>query len=271
MVGSPVPLIPGDLCEELTWGHQAFHWPWGEGPEGWVVPQAARRLRPPPPPALAPGAAAAAESASSVSASWRRRGRERGLLFPLPGRRRGSGAPWSFREAAGAFVRFLTSPSPRRRPRCAREGPASCPAARPPLLGAARALALGPRAVAPAGRTSGPGYYGNKRHHGVTSDLPPEPVTGLPSSPALRTGGGSSSPSAGNRVPRGAPRCAAAPPRRAGRCGRAFPLRARGGSARDEGREPPTRAASWPPPRPLGAAASHVRGPPTFAPRSRRE
>lgn len=37
VVGSLVPLIPEDLCEKLTWGHQAFHWPWGEGPEGWVV------------------------------------------------------------------------------------------------------------------------------------------------------------------------------------------------------------------------------------------
>lgn len=26
-----------DLCEELTWGRQAFHWPWGVGPEGCVV------------------------------------------------------------------------------------------------------------------------------------------------------------------------------------------------------------------------------------------
>lgn len=32
-----VLLILEDLCEELTWDHQAFHWPWGVGPEGWVV------------------------------------------------------------------------------------------------------------------------------------------------------------------------------------------------------------------------------------------
>lgn len=39
------PLLPfqdlikgsGPLSSHLTWDHQAFHWPWGEGPEGWVV------------------------------------------------------------------------------------------------------------------------------------------------------------------------------------------------------------------------------------------
>lgn len=85
VVESSVPLILGHLCEELTWGDRAAHWPWGEGPEGRVVPRAARRLRPQPLPARAPGAAAAAEPASSVSASWRRRGRERGSRFRFRG------------------------------------------------------------------------------------------------------------------------------------------------------------------------------------------
>lgn len=107
----------------------------------------------------------------------------------------------------------------------------------------------------------------------MTSDLAPQQVTEFPSPPALRTGPAPPHPPPRTGVPGGArprrgdrtapaPRCAAAFSRRARWCGRAFPLRARGGSARDEGSEPPTRAASLPPVRPLGAAASHVYRPP---------
>lgn len=73
-VESLVPLLPEDLCEKLTWGHQAFHWPWGEGPEGWVVPwdNHLPRLQSPPARAVGAAVAAAADSASFVSASWLR-------------------------------------------------------------------------------------------------------------------------------------------------------------------------------------------------------
>lgn len=102
VVESLVPLIPEDLCEELTWGHQAFHWPWGEGPEGWVVqwdshPPHLQSL-----PALAVGAAAAAaaaaDSASFVSASWLRQWLQRDL--------EGSeeGARWDSVSASGGAV-----------------------------------------------------------------------------------------------------------------------------------------------------------------------
>lgn len=82
VVGSLVPLIPEDLCEKLTWGHQAFHWPWGEGPEGWVVRWGSHPPRLQSHPALAVGpaaAVAAADSASFVSASWLRQWLQRDL------------------------------------------------------------------------------------------------------------------------------------------------------------------------------------------------
>lgn len=44
VVESLVPLILEHLCEELTWGYQVFHWPWGEGPEGWVVLRADMKI-----------------------------------------------------------------------------------------------------------------------------------------------------------------------------------------------------------------------------------
>lgn len=143
-VESSVPWVPGDLRGELTWGHQAFHWPWGEGPGGWAVPQAARRLRPQPP-ARAPGAAAAAASASSVSASWRRRrGRERGLLFPLPGRRRGPRRPVEFPGGCGSLcaVSHVTRPAPP--PPLRPRRPGLLPRGTPPAPPRGRGLSAGP-------------------------------------------------------------------------------------------------------------------------------
>lgn len=71
VVESLVLLILEDLCEELTWGHQAFHWPWGEGLEGWVVRWDSHPPRLQSPPALAAGAAAvAAAAADSASFVW---------------------------------------------------------------------------------------------------------------------------------------------------------------------------------------------------------
>lgn len=102
MVGSLVPLIPEDLCEKLTWGHQAFHWPLGEGPEGWVVRWGSHPPRLQSHPALAVGAAAAAaaaaDSASFVSASWLRQWLQRDL--------EGSeeGARWDSVSASGGAV-----------------------------------------------------------------------------------------------------------------------------------------------------------------------
>lgn len=102
VVGSLVPLIPEDLCEELTWDHQAFHWPWGEDPEGWVVrwdshPPHLQSL-----PALSVGAAdaeaAAAESASFVSASWLRQWLQRDLESSE------EGARWNSVSASGGAV-----------------------------------------------------------------------------------------------------------------------------------------------------------------------
>lgn len=66
-VESLVPLILEDLCGKLTWDHQAFHWSWGEGPEGWVA-----RWEPHPPrlqslPALSVQAVAAAAAVDFAS------------------------------------------------------------------------------------------------------------------------------------------------------------------------------------------------------------
>lgn len=84
VVESLVPLILEHLCEELTWGYQVFHWPWGEGPEGWVVRWDSRPPRLQSLPALTMGAAAAAaaaaaDSVSFVSASWLRQWLQRDL------------------------------------------------------------------------------------------------------------------------------------------------------------------------------------------------
>lgn len=92
----------------LTWGHQAFHWPWGEGPEGWVVRWDSHPPRLQSPPALAAGAAAvaaaAADSASFVSASWLRQWLQRDL--------EGSeeGARWDSISASGRWMERLRLP-----------------------------------------------------------------------------------------------------------------------------------------------------------------
>lgn len=211
MVESLIPLNLGDLCEELTSGHQAFHWPWGQGPEGWVVPQDRRRLRLQSLPASALGAAtaAAAGSASFVWASWSRRRLQRDLEgteegarrvpFPLPGAAaRGAEAPpfnfrrpWSLCVAPSRVSGVPRHGQARRRPQTFPSPPskrltnAALPASlKPATRGSSvhhrvarpglEGLRRGPSH--PKIATSGPRYYGNNcRHNFVTSDLPPQP------------------------------------------------------------------------------------------------
>lgn len=91
-----------DSSVGLTWDHQAFHWPWGEDPEGWVVRWDSHPPHLQSPPALSVGAAdaeaAAAESASFVSASWLRQWLQRDLESSE------EGARWNSVSASGGAV-----------------------------------------------------------------------------------------------------------------------------------------------------------------------
>lgn len=107
-----------DSSSGLTWGHQAFRWPWGKGPEGWVV-QSASLPRFQSLPTLVPGAAA--DSPSFLSALWLWQWLQRDLEGSEEGARGDSISasgecmerlmlpPFNFRKAPGRFVRQILS------------------------------------------------------------------------------------------------------------------------------------------------------------------